>query len=180
MAPTPGTDVAAPSQNGHALSPGGLPAALAGASPGTVVTGCPLCEQAGGALVAEAPRWRLIRADEPGFPAFYRVVWRAHVAEFSELGVAERSECMAAVATVEQVLREQLQPTKVNLAALGNLVPHLHWHVIARFDWDSHFPAPVWAAAQRAAPAEALRAIEARRPALEQALRQRLAHNTGV
>ncbi len=56
---------------------------------------------------------------------------------------------MQAVALVEQTLREQLQPTKINLAALGNMVPHLHWHVIARFDWDSHFPAPVWAAAQR-------------------------------
>jgi diadenosine tetraphosphate (Ap4A) HIT family hydrolase len=47
------------------------------------------------------------------------------------------------------VLRDTLAPTKVNLATLGNVVPHLHWHVIARFDWDSHFPAPVWAAPQR-------------------------------
>jgi diadenosine tetraphosphate (Ap4A) HIT family hydrolase len=42
------------------------------------------------------------------------------------------------------VLREQLAPTKINLAALGNMVAHLHWHVIARYDWDSHFPASVW------------------------------------
>ena len=52
---------------------------------------------------------------------------------------------MAVVAEVERVIRAQLQPTKINLAALGNMVPHLHWHVIARYDWDSHFPASVWA-----------------------------------
>ena len=51
--------------------------------------------------------------------------------------------------TVERVLREQLRPTKINLASLGNMVPHLHWHVIARFDWDSHFPQPIWGTAQR-------------------------------
>jgi diadenosine tetraphosphate (Ap4A) HIT family hydrolase len=42
-----------------------------------------------------------------------------------------------------------LAPTKINLATLGNVVPHLHWHVIARFDWDSHFPNPIWGAAVR-------------------------------
>ena len=47
---------------------------------------------------------------------------------------------MGAVSSVERVLRDALAPTKINLASLGNVVPHLHWHVIARFDWDSHFP----------------------------------------
>jgi diadenosine tetraphosphate (Ap4A) HIT family hydrolase len=47
------------------------------------------------------------------------------------------------------VLRDALAPTKINLAALGNMVPHLHWHVIARFDWDSHFPQPIWGTRQR-------------------------------
>ena len=58
---------------------------------------------------------------------------------------------------LHKVLRERLQPTKINLAALGNKVPHLHWHVIARFEWDSHFPEAVWGECQRAVepPAEA-------------------------
>ena len=92
---------------------------------------------------------RVIQAAEVGFPAFYRVVWNAHVAEFSDLSLDERNACMSAVVKVEQVLREHLKPSKINLAALGNAVPHLHWHVIARFDWDSHFPGSVWAAPQR-------------------------------
>lgn len=103
----------------------------------------------GGLLVFQNAQLRVIQAQEAGFPAFYRVVWTRHVAEFSDLSPTERASCLQAVVTVEQVLREQLQPDKINLAALGNVVPHLHWHVIARFAWDTHFPAPVWAAALR-------------------------------
>lgn len=110
---------------------------------------CPLCQGDGGVLIAQTPQLRVVRADEPGFPAFYRVIWRQHVAEFSDLSVPERQTCMDAVLAVEHALRQHLAPTKINLASLGNVVPHLHWHVIARFASDSHFPAPVWAAAQR-------------------------------
>ena len=117
---------------------------------------CPLCDTDGGLLVFKKNELRVIQAAEVGFPAFYRVVWNAHVPEFSSLSLDERGTCMNAVVTVEQVLREQLKPTKVNLAALGNAVPHLHWHVIARFDWDSHFPDSVWAAPQREPDAQKL------------------------
>lgn len=136
---------------------------------------CPLCAEDGGALVWRGEHLRVIRAQEAGFPAFYRVVWNAHVAEFSDLSAAERAHCMEAVALVEQALREHLAPTKVNLAALGNMVPHLHWHVIARFGWDSHFPSPVWAPAQRPSPAAQEDAVRALLPALEAALQPRLA-----
>lgn len=111
--------------------------------------GCELCRESGGALVWQDDAWRVIRIADADFPGFYRVVARRHVAEFSDLDDAARTDCMRLVATVERVLREALSPTKVNLAALGNMVPHLHWHVIARFDWDSHFPQPIWGARQR-------------------------------
>ena len=120
------------------------------------VQGCSLCETDGGLLIFKNEQLRVIQAVEAGFPAFYRVVWNAHIPEFSSLSLDERDTCMSAVVTVEQLLREQLKPTKVNLAALGNAVPHLHWHVIARFDWDSHFPASVWAAPQRESDAQKL------------------------
>lgn len=123
---------------------------------------CPLCETDGGLLVFRNGLLRVIQASEAGFPAFYRVVWNRHVAEFSDLSPAERGTCMNAVVVVEQVLRAELQPTKINLAALGNMVPHLHWHVIARFDWDSHFPAPVWGGSQRPLDVEKLAQLAAR------------------
>ncbi len=136
---------------------------------------CPLCAEDGGALVWRGERLRVIRAQEAGFPAFYRVVWNAHVAEFSDLAAVDRVHCMEAVALVEQALRQHLSPTKVNIAALGNMVPHLHWHVIARFEWDSHFPSPVWAAAQRPSPAAQEVGVRTLLPALEAQLQSRLA-----
>lgn len=110
---------------------------------------CELCTQPGGRLVHEAGEWRVVRVADAAFPAFYRVIWTTHLAEFSDLDAAARKRCMAAVTAVEQVLRTTLAPTKINLASLGNMVAHLHWHVIARFEWDSRFPQPVWAAPQR-------------------------------
>jgi diadenosine tetraphosphate (Ap4A) HIT family hydrolase len=139
---------------------------------------CPLCDEVGGHLVLEMPRFRVVRADEAGFPAFYRVIWNAHAAEFSELDPLERAHCMEAVVIVEQVLRDRLAPTKINLAALGNMVAHLHWHVIARFDWDTHFPAPVWAAPQRERDAGREARIVDQRTALEAEVVRRFAERS--
>lgn len=144
--------------------------------------GCPLCDEVGDELVAAGGGMRVIRATEPsteGFPAFYRVVWDAHVAELSDLSMEERHRCMDVVVRVEQALRsalpEGLRPDKINIAALGNMVPHLHWHVIARHRWDSHFPSPVWATAAHAAPRERVDALRAALPAMEASMKQSLA-----
>ena len=136
------------------------------------LTGCPLCEEPGGLLVWRGPLFRIVRADEPGFPAFYRVVWLDHVPEFSDLPAPERQQCMEAVAQVEAVLREQLRPDKINLAALGNQVAHLHWHVIARFEDDSHFPGPIWAAPLRERALAHEAALQRRLPAVDMAIAQ--------
>ena len=135
---------------------------------------CPLCSEDGSTLVWRGEKLRVIRADEAGFPAFYRVVWNAHVAEFSDLNAADRAHCMDVVVQVEQVLRQHLQPTKINLATLGNMVAHLHWHVVARFGWDSHFPGPVWAAAVRERSEVQEAAVQALLPAVEKQLRSML------
>jgi diadenosine tetraphosphate (Ap4A) HIT family hydrolase len=116
----------------------------------TVLPDCPLCTDDGGTLVWQDAEWRAVRVDDPDFPAFYRLIAQAHVAELTDLDTAARARCMALVAAIEQTLRDRLAPTKVNLASLGNVVPHLHWHVIARFDWDSHFPNPIWGERRRA------------------------------
>lgn len=140
-----------------------------------LVAGCPLCDATGGRLVFLGARLRVIHAVEAGFPAFYRVVWTDHVAEWSDLAPIDRALCMEAVAVVEQCLRDALAPVKINLAALGNMVPHLHWHVVARFEWDSRFPSPVWAEARRAADPQREQAVEHQLPALEREMIRRLA-----
>ncbi len=77
------------------------------------------------------------------------MIWNEHVAEFSDLDPAARDRVMLAVYAVERAIRRVLQPAKVNLASLGNQVPHVHWHVIPRFSNDAHFPLPIWAPRQR-------------------------------
>jgi diadenosine tetraphosphate (Ap4A) HIT family hydrolase len=132
--------------------------------------GCPLCDGAGGRVVVQAQRWRIVHASEAGFPAFYRLVWQQHVREFSQLSRDERTECMDTLVAMEQAMLRHVRPDKVNLATLGNAVPHLHWHVIARFAGDSHFPGAVWAQPQRPVDAALLQLVDGRLPALEQEL----------
>ena len=112
-------------------------------------TECELCQQAGGEVLVQRPAWRVVLVDEPAFPGYCRVIWNAHVREMTDLSAAEQQQLMAVVWAVEKSLRAVLQPLKINLASLGNVTPHLHWHIIPRWQTDSHFPAPVWAAKRR-------------------------------
>lgn len=113
---------------------------------------CPLCDAPGGDLLWQDDFCRVVLADEPDYPGFCRVIVNAHVKEMTDLPPAERSRLMQTVCKVEDVLRTVMRPDKINLASLGNVVPHLHWHVIPRFADDPHFPNPVWGAKLREMP----------------------------
>lgn len=114
-------------------------------------TGCELCEGDGGRLVLSNEFLRVVLVDDADFPGFARVIWNSHVREMSDLAAAEQQLLMQAVFAVERAQRAVLAPAKVNLASLGNVTPHLHWHVIPRFADDSHYPQPVWGQRQRTA-----------------------------
>ena len=92
---------------------------------------------------------RVVRVDEPAYPGFCRVILKRHAREMSELEEGERNGLMAVVFAVEAAVRETMKPHKMNLASLGNMTPHVHWHVVPRFEDDRHFPNPIWAAPQR-------------------------------
>lgn len=117
------------------------------------VSGCELCEQPGGVLLWRDDRLRVVRIDDPDYPSFCRVIWNDHVKELTDLGRADREYSLEVVCAVELSLRRSLRPDKINVASLGNMTPHLHWHVIPRFADDRHFPGPVWAEAKRDRPA---------------------------
>jgi diadenosine tetraphosphate (Ap4A) HIT family hydrolase len=114
-----------------------------------------------------------VLVDEPDYPGFCRVVWDAHVKEMTDLPAADRSHLMAAVFELEAVLRDLLDPDKINAASLGNLTPHLHWHVIPRWRDDPHFPGSIWGERLREPPLRAW-------PNLEASLRDRLASRLGA
>ena len=67
------------------------------------------------------------------------------MSEMTDLSAPERARLMDAVFAAEAALREVLAPDKINLASLGNVVAHIHWHVIPRYRDDPHFPDPIWA-----------------------------------
>jgi diadenosine tetraphosphate (Ap4A) HIT family hydrolase len=133
---------------------------------------CELCEQNGGNEIYRCEAYRVVLVDDPAFPGFCRVIWNAHVSEATDLDWPERNVLMHAVWQVEQAVREVMAPDKVNLASLGNVVPHLHWHVIPRYRDDSHFPGPVWAAPIRPLDLAQLDARRARLPALAERIKQ--------
>jgi diadenosine tetraphosphate (Ap4A) HIT family hydrolase len=152
------------------------------------VQGCELCGLAAGQgalaggqgtpgaqIVHEAEKFVAILADEANYPGFARVVWRAHVREVSDLADADRLLLNDAVWQLELAVREVMQPLKVNVASLGNVVPHLHWHVIPRYADDAHFPAPVWAQAARATDPAVLASRRALLPQLAHAIGRRFA-----
>jgi diadenosine tetraphosphate (Ap4A) HIT family hydrolase len=114
------------------------------------MTDCSLCTAQHETVLWQDRRCRVILAGDANHPAFCRVIWNKHAAEMTDLTKSQRAHLMNVVYTVEQLLRRLLKPKKINLASLGNQVPHLHWHVIPRFEDDAHFPDAVWASAKRA------------------------------
>ena len=122
---------------------------------------CELCKSDGGTIVIANEWLRITLVDEPDYPGYVRVIWNDHVREMSELADKERLRLMKTVFAVESAQREVLEPHKINLASLGNMTPHLHWHVIARFADDLHFPQPVWGAPQRTPDDQTLQARRA-------------------
>jgi diadenosine tetraphosphate (Ap4A) HIT family hydrolase len=133
---------------------------------------CEFCEGPGGPVLWQDDFCRVVRVDEPRYPGFCRVILGRHAREMTDLTPAERARLMDVVFAVEEAVREAMSPDKMNLASLGNMTPHVHWHVIPRFFGDAHFPAPVWAAQQREVAPDAER--ERRAARIAALLQQRL------
>jgi|SRR6185295_8117513 len=110
---------------------------------------CEYCKETGGELLWQDERCRIVRIDDADYPGLCRVIWFSHVREMSDLSDIDRRHLMEIVFAVERALRETLSPFKINLASLGNVTPHLHWHVIPRFRNDRHFPKPIWTTPER-------------------------------
>ena len=110
----------------------------------SAVSTCELCSSPGGIVLVQTPAWRVIRVEDPDYPGFCRVILNAHVREMSDLPLAERQLLMSVVFAVEETVRILFQPDKINLASFGNMVPHVHWHIIPRWNTDRHFPEPIW------------------------------------
>jgi diadenosine tetraphosphate (Ap4A) HIT family hydrolase len=87
--------------------------------------------------------------DDPSYPGFCRVIWNDHIREMTDLDATHQIVLMRVVFAVEAMVRRLFAPDKINLASFGNMVPHLHWHVIPRWQDDRNFPEPIWGSVQR-------------------------------
>jgi diadenosine tetraphosphate (Ap4A) HIT family hydrolase len=141
---------------------------------------CPLCLETGGAALWRDDDLRVVEVEEPHYPGYTRVIWNRHVAEMTDLSAAQRDHVMRVVWEVERAQRAELRPDKINVASLGNMVAHVHWHIIPRWREDRHFPDAIWATPRFAAdgaPAqwrERLAALQARRQPYRDRLLQAL------
>lgn len=106
--------------------------------------------------------------DDANHPWLILVPRVENAVEWVDLDEAQQVELTREISKASRVLQAVFKPQKINVAALGNMVPQLHVHVIARFDDDIAWPRPVWgmATAQPYSTEELVRRIERLRAAL--------------
>lgn len=69
--------------------------------------------------------------------------------EFSECSKEEKKAIFEALDIIEKEMLAYFVPEKINIASFGNMLPRVHWHIMARFNNDSYFPEPMWGIKQR-------------------------------
>ena len=106
--------------------------------------------------------------DDANYPWLILVPRLPMARELLDLDAPQRHQLSDEIERTGRLLRDVFQPHKLNVAALGNLVPQLHVHVIARFEHDPSWPAPVWGrvAARPHTPEELIERINQLREAL--------------
>lgn len=118
--------------------------------------------------VIELPLCEVRLMDDANHPWLVLVPRVAGITEIIDLDAAQRLRLSEEIDSACRALRTLFNPDKLNVAALGNMVPQLHVHVIARYRSDIAWPRPVWGAANARpyAPEELIERINALRKAL--------------
>jgi diadenosine tetraphosphate (Ap4A) HIT family hydrolase len=97
--------------------------------------------------IARWPLSLLLMMNARQWPWLILVPQRAGLREIHDLDAGDRTRLIEEIARASRCLETLFKPVKINVGALGNLVPQLHVHVIARFTDDPAWPGPVWGAA---------------------------------
>jgi len=99
---------------------------------------CVLCEAKNENIIFKDSFLRVILVDE--IPGYIRVITNKHIKEYSELSDEEAINLTLTIKKIEEIIIKTLNPDKINIASLGNMVPHLHIHIIPRFKNDPWWP----------------------------------------
>ncbi len=81
---------------------------------------------------------------DANYPWFILVPDREAMTEIHQLSESDQQQLIAESSTLSSIIEKQFNADKINIAALGNLVPQLHIHHIVRYKTDPAWPAPVW------------------------------------
>jgi len=109
---------------------------------------CPMCRKWQDDVdlqVAELEECFVTLNRDQFFPGYCFVFAKKHVTELFHLDATRRHAIIDEVNRVAEALNELFQPTKMNYELLGNMVPHMHWHLVPRFTTDPLWPRPIWA-----------------------------------
>ncbi len=94
--------------------------------------------------ITDWPLCRIQLMNDATYPWVVLVPRRSGVVEIHELDAGDRLTLIEEIAKASHLLQNSVKAHKMNVAALGNVVPQLHVHVVARFTTDPAWPKPVW------------------------------------
>jgi diadenosine tetraphosphate (Ap4A) HIT family hydrolase len=114
-----------------------------------MIKSCVLCQPSSHPILWQDEFCRVVLLNDTDYPGYCRVELLEHIKEMSDLASPQRVRMMKVVFAVETAIREIVLPDKINIASLGNKTPHIHWHVIPRFEDDKHFPNSHWGEVMR-------------------------------
>ena len=97
--------------------------------------------------IAELKQCYVLLNRDQFFPGYTFVVAKEHVTELFHLDREARTTVIEEVAATAAALYSLFKPDKINYELLGNMVPHMHWHLVPRFRTDTLWPRPIWAEA---------------------------------
>ena len=86
---------------------------------------------------------------EPSEIPWLKIFTIKDIKEFSHCDNETKQEIFKYLDIIEKEMLNYFKPKKINIASFGNYVPHVHFHIMARFEEDSYFPEPMWGKKQR-------------------------------
>jgi diadenosine tetraphosphate (Ap4A) HIT family hydrolase len=95
-------------------------------------------------LVGHLALSQVLMMNDSLYPWFILVPRRIDITEIHQLNAADRLQLLAESCLLAETLQSIYRPDKLNIAAIGNLVPQLHVHHVARYRTDTAWPAPIW------------------------------------
>jgi len=114
------------------------------------MTTCPMCrrwDNDADLRITELEHSYVVLNRDQFFPGYTLLFTKQHVTELFHLDRAVRSGLMEEVSRVAEALFTIFRPAKINYELLGNMVPHIHWHLVPRFASEQLWPRPIWSEA---------------------------------